>query len=320
MSFQHILLFLRSFVKGIQYWYNKLFTHEKTEVDNENLPGVVVIGIFMTPLLLVKLIKWFIKVIKSLIKNYQSKRNTINASNNEITNPAKKKTLLDIIIEHFKSNKPKQTEVPASVQILHDNGANTTNTSNVWLSIAIKSMFGLGIAAGIALIIYFAFFDKPYNPLSQFKPYNFKYILPEGYEYDDNNYNNNSSSNSNNSLIYTPDFQYYTPPVNYNTVSEETNSYEDNSRWENYYRENYERMANLAESEFNTIMTITSGVNVNDDYHAISTDNDIPYYANSQTRFMLKQTQKEMRSLRNEARSKYGIIIEQSEWETAVIN
>lgn len=80
---------------------------------------------------------------------------------------------------------------------------------------------------------------------------------------------------------------------------------EDNSRWESYYRDNYRKRENLIQSHIQSLQTLQSDNN----------PNGITSYSINEIKRLIKESQREMSNLRNEAAQK-GIIINQSSYET----
>lgn len=110
---------------------------------------------------------------------------------------------------------------------------------------------------------------------------------------------------------------HYDPGYNYNPgynnnqndmgyQNPTASSSEDNSRWVTYYRDNYNRYANLVETHASTLRTL------------IATGDGGPTssYAISNTRSSIRNAQREMTRLRNEAQQK-GIYIDASPLESA---
>lgn len=108
-------------------------------------------------------------------------------------------------------------------------------------------------------------------------------------------YNSPTNNNFNNNNIYN------SGTTNHNSVSSEYN----NTYWEAYYKDTYNRYSRLVESHFSTLNTLIS----------TSNGNGTSYYAISNTKNLIKNGQNDMRRIRNEAKQN-GIFIPESYLET----
>ena len=117
-------------------------------------------------------------------------------------------------------------------------------------------------------------------------------------------YDDSSDSYNHNDIINTNTNSYNIDVLNTNN-NYDTNSIEDNSRWEMFYTENYNRYTKLLENHISTLNTLT----FTSDGGATSN------YAISDIKYKIKSVQNDMIRLRNEAQQK-GIMINASYLET----
>lgn len=286
MPFKYIWMLLIFIVDGFQYYRSKLFTHEPLDKSVENdYGGIVFVGILISPLLLILLIKWIIEKISVYVKEHP------NMVSTKVVN---KKAIYS---NDIRKSTPKS------------NG----NGGKIFL-IFCKCLFGVGIIAGVCLGAYMYFFYEPYD---SFKEYQYKYIIPEGFVETVNDTEQNSPSNTNNA-VSVPEIPYYSAPIYNNQYGNQQSQEVDNSGWVNYYTENYNRMAEFVESQYNSLMNLGSGIEYGDGHNG-ATDN---FLGRSKYDLInnMHQTQREMQNLRVEVQQKYGINIPQSSWENATIN
>lgn len=116
-------------------------------------------------------------------------------------------------------------------------------------------------------------------------------------------------------IVVTPQNSVIYPPSDPQPV-------EDNSSWENYYREAYASLERRAESTYNSITLLGSRSNINGNPYGTSGANgDSPVELNAASQMIrtFHNCQHEMRDLRFEARKK-GVEISPSRWETAEVH
>lgn len=285
MPFKYIAILALCLMDGFKYYRSKLFTHEPLEESVENSAGgIIIVGFLISPLLIILLIKWIIEKISVYVKEHSN------------TTPAKVVNKKAIYSNVVTNSTPKSKS----------NGGKA-----FW--VFCKFLFGTGITAGVLLGVYMYFFYEPYD---SFKEYQYKYIIPEGYVETEYDTEQNSPSNTNNA-VSVPEIPYYSAPIYNNQHGNQQSQEVDNSGWVNYYTENYKRMADNVESQYNTLVNLGDGIEYGDGHNAV-TDNFLGRSKYDLINIM-HQTQKEMQNLRVEAQQKYGINIPQSSWETASI-
>lgn len=128
----------------------------------------------------------------------------------------------------------------------------------------------------------------------------------------DNDISDNPTNNRDNNTISYPNanIRGYSPNYPVDDVTE------DNSRWDNYYRNAYSEMERQAKRDFNSLCNLGSSYEQNGNMYGSTGRND-SYIASQISQF--RQLQNRMRDLRYEASQK-NVNIQQSYWETAQVN
>lgn len=300
MSFFEIFLIIGSsafaikcLIDGIKYYISKLFTNEPLDSSIENnIAGIIMVGFLISPLFLIWLIVYIITEICELIKKHSKQKRKNKPS----------------------CNTPKGT-ITHNTDSLKDQKEH--NNKSIFLTASIVLFVAL-LLAWAGIFIYGIFLDDPKPPFDKSQHITYTQddpINPNGNSELSNN-NNNPNNNYNNSS--TSEIQYTSTPTYSTQYGIQQTQIQDNSAWESYYIENYNRIERDIQNQYESLMRLGDGVE-NEQDHIGYTDN---YLGNSKSSLILQmqQRQRELRDLRHEALQKYGIVIRQSTWENAEIH